>query len=211
MKKQNRAPSAIRHFARIAAAATVCAGLGGAFAVAQDAPAGGAMRGPAMGGGHEMRGMEHPAGGMGGMAGMMSHMLCGPTEHLEGKLAYLKAELKLTDQQQAAWNSFADAYRAAMQKTATACAGMGGDHEAHHGVLGHLSMMEHHMTDHLDEIRAAKAALEPFYATLNEEQKKFLDHSAMSVLGLMGGMGGGMMGGMMGGMGEGGGMGGMKH
>ncbi|HXY58187.1 MAG TPA: Spy/CpxP family protein refolding chaperone [Methylocystis sp.] len=202
MKELSRTPSATRLIARAAAAAAICAALSGAFAVAQDAPApGGTMRGPGM-------------GAMGGMASMMNQMLCGPTEHVEGKLAYLKTELKLSDQQQAAWNSFADAYRAAMQKTAATCAGMmsaSGDHQAHHGVLGHLTMMEHHMADHLDEVRAVKAALEPLYAALNDEQKKFLDHSAMHVLGLMGGMGGGMMGGMMGGMGEGGGMGGMKH
>ena len=45
--------------------------------------------------------MDAMMGGMarhgGGMAGMMQHMMCGFTEHLDGRLAYLKAELKLTD------------------------------------------------------------------------------------------------------------------
>jgi len=77
---------------------------------------------------------------MGG--GMMQKMLCGVTEHVDGRLAYLKAELKLTDQQQAAWNTFADAFRASTQKTAKVCAANeaaaagGGDHSMHHGVLG---------------------------------------------------------------------------
>ena len=109
-----------------------------------------------------MEGMEHGGGGMGGMehgggmAGMMRHMLCGVTEHVEGRLAYLKAELKLTDAQQAAWNTFADAYRATTQKTAKVCAEMdaaGPDHSMHKGVLGHLTMMDHHMSAHL-ELRA---------------------------------------------------------
>jgi len=161
---------------------------------------GGAMRGH--GAGMEPGGMGHDMKGMGGMehggGGMMQHMLCGPTEHLDGKLAYLKTELKLSEQQQAAWNAFADAYRAAMQKAAKACAptGEGGEHRDH-GILGQLGMMEHHMVDHLELVRGAKAAIEPFYASLTEEQRKIADHAMASVLGLgMGGMGGGGMGGM---------------
>jgi len=129
-----------------------------------------------------MGGMEHG----GGMAGMMRHMLCGVTEHVEGRLAYLKAELKLTDAQQAAWNTFADAYRATTQKTAKACAAMetagSGDHSAHKDVLGHLTMMEHHMSDHLDSVRGLKAAIEPLFAVLTEDQKKVADHALTEVM-----------------------------
>jgi pentapeptide MXKDX repeat protein len=146
--------------------------------------------------GHEgmagMGGMDHGGGGMDGMmggmdhgGGMMRHMLCGVTEHVEGRLAYLKAELKLTDAQQAAWNTFADAYRATTQKTAKVCAAMdaaGADHAMHKGVLGHLTMMEHHMSDHLDSLRGLKGALEPLFAALTEEQKKTADHALTNVM-----------------------------
>jgi hypothetical protein len=152
-----------------------------------------------------------PAGGMdhGGMAGMMRHMLCGVTEHVEGRLAYLKAELKLTDAQQAAWNTFADAYRATTQKTAKVCAEMdaaGPDHSMHKGVLGHLTMMEHHMSAHLDSVRGLKAAIEPLFAVLTEDQKKTADHVMAHIMGIGMSMGGGMGGGMGGMMG-----GGMEH
>ena len=184
------------------------------------APAGGMDHG-AMG--HDMKGMdmkgmggmEHGGmggmmGGMehgGGMAGMMRHMLCGVTEHVEGRLAYLKAELKLTDAQQAAWNTFADAYRATTQKTAKVCTEMdaaGPDHSMHKGVLGHLTMMEHHMSAHLDSVRGLKAAIEPLFAVLTEDQKKTADHVMAHIMdvGMSTGMG-------MGGMDHGGGMGGM--
>jgi len=129
-------------------------------------------------GGMEHGGMGGMMGGMehgGGMAGMMRHMLCGVTEHVEGRLAYLKAELKLTDAQQAAWNTFADAYRATTQKTAKVCTEMdaaGPDHSMHKGVLGHLTMMEHHMSAHLDSVRGLKAAIEPLFAVLTETRKK---------------------------------------
>ena len=174
---------------------------------------------------HGMGGMEHGGGGMehggmggmmggmehgGGMAGMMRHMLCGVTEHVDGRLAYLKAELKLTDAQQAAWNTFADAYRATTQKTAKVCAEMdaaGPDHSMHKGVLGHLTMAEHHMSAHLDSVRGLKAAIEPLFAVLTEDQKKTADHVMAHIMGIGMSMGGGMMGGGMdhGGMDHGGG------
>ncbi|MGA8170830.1 MAG: Spy/CpxP family protein refolding chaperone [Methylocystis sp.] len=193
------------------------------------APQGGGMDHGAMG--HDMKGMDmkgmdmkgmggmdHGGGGMGG--DMMRHMLCGVTEHVEGRLAYLKAELKLTDAQQAAWNSFADAYRATTQKTAKVCAALeaaGPDHSMHKGILGHLTMMEHHMSDHLDSVRGIKAAIEPLFAALTEEQKKTAEHVMAHIMGIgmggmMGGGGmGGMGGGMMGGMDHGGGAGKMEH
>ncbi len=171
---------------RVAGAAAFFLMAGVALAQAPQsppAPAGGMDHG-AMG--HDMKGMDMKGmdgmGGMehgGGMAGMMRHMLCGVTEHVEGRLAYLKAELKLTDAQQAAWNTFADAYRATTQKTAKVCAEMeaaGPDHSMHKGVLGHLTMMDHHMSAHLDSVRGLKAAIEPLFAVLTEEQKKTADH-----------------------------------
>ena len=150
---------------------------------------GGMEHGGGMGG--MMGGMEHG----GGMAGMMRHMLCGVTEHVEGRLAYLKAELKLTDAQQAAWNTFADAYRATTQKTAKVCAEMdaaGPDHSMHKGVLGHLTMMEHHMSAHLNSVRGLKAAIEPLFAVLTEDQKKTADHVMAHIMGIGMSMGGGM-------------------
>ncbi|HTO79089.1 MAG TPA: Spy/CpxP family protein refolding chaperone [Methylocystis sp.] len=203
-------------FRAVAATALMTfAGASLAQAPAQPPQGGGAM-------GHDMMG-GHDMGGMGGhdmmgsgMGAMMRKMTCGFAEHLDGRLAYLKAELKLTDAQQAAWTSFTDAYRAAaqtgLQKCAALDAAASGDHAKHHGVLGHLTMMERHMTDHLEVVRALKAAIEPFFATLTEEQKKAAEQAMSGVMGVgMGGMMGGSGGGMMGGMGESGGgmMGGM--
>ena len=204
---------------RVAGAAAFFLMAGVALAQAPQsppAPAGGMdhgamghdMKGMDMKGMGGMGGMEHGGGGMmggmehgGGMAGMMRHMLCGVTEHVDGRLAYLKAELKLTDAQQAAWNTFADAYRATTQKTAKVCTEMdaaGPDHSMHKGVLGHLTMMEHHMSAHLDSVRGLKAAIEPLFAVLTEEQKKTADHVMAHIMGVGMSMGGGM-GGMMGG------------
>jgi LTXXQ motif family protein len=221
----NQKFQALSLFRAVAATALMAfAGAGLAQTAAQPAQGGGAMSHDMMGGmgGHDMGGMGghdmKGAGGMqmGGMGGhdmgsgmgaMMHKMTCGFAEHLDGRLAYFKAELKLTDAQQAAWTSFTDAYRAAAQTALQKCAALdaaSADHAKHHGVLGHLTMMEHHMTDHLEVVRALKAAIEPFFATLTEEQKKAAEQAMSGVMGvgmggMMGGSGGGMMGGMMGG------------
>jgi hypothetical protein len=55
-------------------------------------------------------------GGMGKMMDMMRPMMAGgmgmPFEHVDGRIAYLKADLKITDAQSAPWNAFADTMRA---------------------------------------------------------------------------------------------------
>jgi hypothetical protein len=76
--------------------------------------------------------------------------------------------------------------------------------------------MENHMADHLEIVRAQKAAIEPLFTALSEDQKKTASETLTGIMkvgmsmGGGGGMMGGGMGGMMGGMG-GGGMGGMSH
>lgn len=143
-------------------------------------------------------GMDH--GGMGGKdhgGGMMKEMMCGFTEHLDARLAYLKTDLKITDQQTPQWNAFADAWRAVAQKASAKCA-MGDEHQmdAKQGVPGKLSMMETHMADHLEIVRAQKAALEPLYNVLAEDQKKAANETLTRVMKVGMSMGGGGMGGM---------------
>jgi len=141
-------------------------------------------------GGHDGRGSE--------MGGMMRKMLCGFADHLEGRLAYLKAELKLADAQQAAWTAFVDAYRAVAQQALQKCAAMdssashqtGSSAPAAHGVMARLEMMDRHMSDHIEIVRALEAALGPLYAKLTDDQKKIADQAMEGVMGLgMGGMG----------------------
>lgn len=179
----------------------------------------GGMGGAGMGGmnhaGGGMGGMNHggASGGMGGMGGMMQHMLCGFTEHLDGRLAYLKAELKLTDSQTGAWNNFADAWRDLAQKANAKCAAM--DDRMDHSkpqVLHKLEMMESHMATHLDIVRAQKTAIEALFNALSDDQRKIAGEALSSVMKVGGSMmgGGGMMGGMNHG-GSGGSMGGMQH
>jgi hypothetical protein len=159
-----------------------------------------------------MSGMDHHGGGMGGKmggmdrdgghgGGMMRKMICGFADKLDGRLAFLKAELKLTEAQTATWTSFETAWKAAGEKALAKCAAMDAHMDMEHGdsgVLGKLTMMETHMTDHLEVVRAQKAALEPLFKTLTDEQKKVANETLAGVM-KVGGMGGGS-GGMGGGM-----------
>ena len=124
------------------------------------------------GGDKGMGGMDHGAGHGGGM---MRKMMCGFAEQIDGRLAFLKAELKLTEQQNAVWNTFSESWRGAATKALAKCDAMGAHMNMQHGdggVIGKLSMMEMHMTDHLEVVRAQKAALEPLFNVLDDKQKK---------------------------------------
>ena len=62
---------------------------------------------------------EGPGAMMGGQMSMMGMMgqgcmmpMMGMSDHVAGRLAFLKAELKITDAQLPQWNAFADALRA---------------------------------------------------------------------------------------------------
>ncbi|MCQ4189464.1 Spy/CpxP family protein refolding chaperone [Methylocystis suflitae] len=200
--------------------------MGGMSGMGQGGGQSGGMGGGMMGG---MSGMGHGGGkdggkggdGMSGMShaagGMMNKMVCGFADHLEGRLAYLRAELKLTDAQTGPWNAFAEAWRAAGQKAKQKCdaADMRADHSKPE-VLNKLTMMENHMVDHLEVVRAQKAAIESLFTSLSEDQKKTANETLTGIMKVgksMGDMmGGGMMGGGMSHSGGGmGGMGGMQH
>jgi hypothetical protein len=130
---------------RVAVAAVLIVAYGCTAAGAQqDMP--GMMQGGGVPMGHEGVGHE----GMMGRGMMMCHM----GGHVEGRLAYLKTELKITEAQMPQWNAFADAFRASGQKMAQHCAMM----KEHGGAMmsadlpERLNMMEQHMTMHLDSL-----------------------------------------------------------
>lgn len=131
-----------------------------------------------------------------GMMGMMPDMMRmmqemgDPTRHVEGRVAFLHAELAITAEQEPAWSDFADALRknAAALKTAT-----GGEHghDPESGVVGALIVKQHQLERQLDGLVAINAALGPLSATLSEGQRGMLDELLPHVSGLM------AMGGMM--------------
>jgi hypothetical protein len=136
------------------------------------------------------------AGGMAGgempMMGMMRmmmgrdgmSMMGAMARHVEGRLAFLKTELKITDTQLPLWNALADAMRA-NAKTMSDMAGgmMGGSQTA--TLPDKLAMRERMMTVHLEALRKFKAAADPLYAALSDEQKKTADELLIGPMGMM--------------------------
>ena len=108
--------------------------------------------------------------------GMMGAM----ARHVEGRLAFLKTELKITDAQLPLWNAVTDAMRA---NAKTMGAMMGSSKPA--TLPDKLAMREKMMTAHLEALRKFKAAADPLYAALSDEQKKTADELLIGPMGMM--------------------------
>jgi hypothetical protein len=155
-------------------------------AAAAATPAGGATSGM-------MQGMAGGAGmPMMGMMRMMMGQAADMTEHVEGRLAFMKAELKITDAQLTLWSKFAQAVR----ENAKAMGGMmqGGGMMRGSSMMGitqsgslpeRLALRERMLTAHLEALRRLKAAVDPLYAALSAEQKKTADELMLSPVGMM--------------------------
>ncbi len=117
-----------------------------------------------MGGCQMMGGMMQ---GMGGMGGNMS-------AHSEGRVAFLKAELGITDAQQSAWTAYAEALRKNLSN-------MQGMHQSMMKAVDAKSAVERldahiaGMEGRLASLKEIKTPLAALYAVLSDEQKKKAD------------------------------------
>lgn len=107
------------------------------------------------------------------MAGMM--MGADSSTFAEGRIAFLKAELAITDAQKAAWESYASALKKNLQGMQSMRQTMEKVMEAKSPVErldAHIAAMDGRIAS-LKEVKPALAAL---YAALSDEQKKKADH-----------------------------------
>ena len=135
-----------------------------------------------------------PSGAMAGagdmpMMGMMRMMMSrdgmgAMSGHVEGRLAFLKTELKITDAQLPLWNAVADAIRANAKGMGAMSDGMMRANQAT-PLPDKLTMREKMMTALLEALRRFKSAVEPLYAALSDEQKKTADELLMGPMGMM--------------------------
>ena len=142
----------------------------------------------------EMQGPGMPGGGMAGSGGMpMVGMMMGQdgmggmsmmAGHVEGRLAFLKTELKITDAQLPLWNAVADVIRANAKTMGSMGDGMMGDMQTS-TLPEKLAAREKMMTAHLEALRKFKAAVDPLYAALSDEQKKTADELLIGPIGMM--------------------------
>lgn len=154
---------------------------------------GAGMMGPGAGG-PGMMGSGGMMGGdrMGNMGRMMGMSMMGAgmrpgAEHIEGRLAFLKAELKITEAQTADWNAFADAVRANAKAMA----------DTHRQVMSQgvpkalperLALEQKAMTGHLDAFKKTTEALDKLYGSLDANQKKNADEIIVGPMGMPVGM-----------------------
>jgi hypothetical protein len=121
--------------------------------------------------------MMHPMMGERGAMGM-------PFEHVEGRIAYLKAELKITDAQAAAWSAFADTMRA----DATAMKAMHDD-MAKSGMPAttpeRMMARRQMMTTRMSMMERSEMSVKALYAALSVDQRKAFDQMMSGLMGMM--------------------------
>lgn len=188
----------------VMAAALLAIGVAaGARAQQQGTPHGG--MGPGM-----MMGMDPDDWGMMPMMMRMHEMMMGQGsmpmmgmgQRVEGRLAFLKTELKITPAQESLWNTFAETMRANAQKmtgSIPCCGGaqgggMQGGGMMHQGgrmpqgstpsLPDRLDWQEKSLAVRLDALRATKGALTPLYAAFSDEQKQIADQLIRGPMGM---------------------------
>lgn len=175
--------------------ATLLLGLSGA-ALAQTAPpasppvqasppAGAGRMAPGTGMGPGMA-MPMMRGGMPMGAGMMGHGMMG--QHVEGRIAFLKAEIGITEAQTAQWNAFAEALRANGRAMTELRGGMplAAQQSAPDAPLltlpQRLDQHERMVTAQAEALRRLRTALTPLYAVLTEQQRQAADSLVMGMM-----------------------------
>jgi hypothetical protein len=126
------------------------------------------------------------AGMMQGRGPGMMQMV--PGKHIEGRLAFLRAEIGITEAQAPAWNGFADAVRKSAKDRGASMPMM----HARESKADWLESTERHekmMAAHLESLRAIRAAAQPLFAALSDDQKRIANELMAGPMGPMGGMG----------------------
>lgn len=120
-----------------------------------------------------MQMMERMHGKMSPSSGAAASGPADVTERLEGRIAFLKAELQITDKQAPDWNQLADALRSSRQHLLEARKLLVMDDK----VTGseRLDHYEHHLSERLEAIKSARAAFNRLYPSLNDGQKQTAD------------------------------------
>ena len=159
-----------------------------------------------------MAGQPGMMGGMGGQQGMMGGMPMmnmmsmmnmmgmmqmmgggdapgmGMIDHVEGRIAFVRTELKITDAQAGAWNTFAASLRANAQNLGAARGAMMGQMGAGQPqvqtLAQRLDAQERWLTARLDGTRAIKTAFTKLYDVLSQDQKKTADELLAPQMGM---------------------------
>ena len=105
------------------------------------------------------------------------------TDHIEGRIAFLKAELKITNTQADAWEAFADALRLQAKRIAEARKAIGESSAQSAGFEQQLANQEIVLSARLEGIRAIEAAYG--HLALSAEQRKIAEELLGAHMGMM--------------------------
>jgi hypothetical protein len=128
---------------------------------------------------------------MGKMMPMMRQMMVGqqdgmgmPFEHVEGRIAFLKTELKITDAQQSQWDAFANALRtiARTRQSVHEQMNKGGMPSSW---PERLAFQKKALSNQLNSLSDLEAAAKPLYVSLTDEQRKLADQLLSGPMGMM--------------------------
>jgi hypothetical protein len=123
-----------------------------------------------------MMAMMHGNAMMGGMS----------ARHIEGRIAFLKTELKITRAQESQWSKYADALRTNAGSGRSPMPPM-----MMSGAMGSTSApdaigrQEQTLVTSLAAVRVLKSALTPLYQALTDDQKKIADELLAGPMGMM--------------------------
>jgi hypothetical protein len=108
--------------------------------------------------------------------GSADEQLCsGMLSHLEGRLAYQKAELKITAAQEPLWAAYVNTARENAQTLSARCTTMLEERTQALALPDRLDLREQLMAARLTAMRASDEALKPLYAALDDGQKQIAD------------------------------------
>ena len=161
-------------------------------------PQGGAAQGgmqmpPASAGGQNMQ--SQPGGMMNdGMMRMMENMMRmmqmpamapspGPvdlTDRIDGRIAFLRAELRITEAQNPTWNVFADALKASRGHLLDARRAL---LETSARPIDRLESRERHLAARLEALRAVRSSFTQLFSVLNDSQKRAAEELIIPLLG----------------------------
>jgi hypothetical protein len=115
------------------------------------------------------------SGGACGMGGMAT------IDHVEGRIAFLKTELKITDAQNDIWNVFADALRDNARKLGE----LRGTITAQGALVDRLAWQEKWFTARADNTRSIRTTYTDLAARLSDDQKKTAEQLLAPHIGMM--------------------------
>lgn len=174
-----------RRLMQVSAAAVLVASLAGT-ALAQGGP-GRMMEERAGGWGTGMWGNDGWGMGMGMWGrGPGSRGADWMLDRIEGRLAFLKTELKITEPQTTAWNQLADTIRTAAKHHNERMKTVFSGDQKSKPLPDRIDAQEQFISIRLDEIKQIKGSLKTLYGVLSEAQKKEADDMAIPMVGMGG-------------------------